>query len=37
MRYRSRTGFGDVRWPWWHDALVVLAVVAAVALAGRLG
>lgn len=22
MNYKSRTGFGHVKWPWWHDALI---------------
>lgn len=27
MRYTSRTGFGEVNWPWWHDALIIAVVL----------
>lgn len=33
MKYRSRTGFGDVNWPWWHDALIITVVFILIAIA----
>lgn len=35
MRYRSRTGFGDVDWPWWHDLIIVVVVLSAIAVAAH--
>lgn len=32
MRYTSRTGFGKVDWPWWHDLVIVALVFAAIGL-----
>lgn len=35
MKYRSRTGFGDVNWPWWHDVLTILVMCAVMYYVGR--
>lgn len=35
MKYQSRTGFGKVDWPWWHDVVIVAVVLTLILVLTR--